>query len=213
MKLVQFARDRSPACGTAHALPFRGGQPAAPRSPRHADALPRRATPRRRHHPARGLAEADEHWCRHGFGFWAFRDKESGRFVGRAGLKLYRIGDGDRVGLAYAVVSDLWRLGYATEMAAASLRVGFDELGLPEIASWTLPINHASQRVMEKLGFRYEHDFVFAGLPHRFYRLSAPDRRTKETDESWALGERVAGVGVRLSRQGARRPDTTRRAR
>ncbi len=25
---------------------------------------------------------------------------------------------------------------------------------------------------MEKLGFRHEHDFEFAGLPHRFYRLA-----------------------------------------
>ena len=33
--------------------------------------------------------------------------------------------------------------------------------------------NLASQRVMEKLGFRYERDFEFAGLVHRFYRLVA----------------------------------------
>ena len=138
----------------------------------------------------RGLAEADEHWGRHGFGFWAFHDKVSGRFIGRAGLKLYRTDDRDRVGLAYAVVSELWGRGYATEMAAASLRVGFEELGLPEIASWTLPINHASQRVMEKLGFRYEHDFVFAGLPHRFYRLSAPDRRMAVDPEPPQQGSR-----------------------
>jgi hypothetical protein len=25
---------------------------------------------------------------------------------------------------------------------------------------------------MEKLGFRYSHDFLFAGLPHRFYRIT-----------------------------------------
>ena len=43
----------------------------------------------------------------------------------------------------------------------------------PEIGSWTLPTNLASQRVMEKLGFRYERDFEFAGLRHRFYRLVA----------------------------------------
>ena len=36
-----------------------------------------------------------------------------------------------------------------------------------------MPVNLASQRVMEKLGFRYEWDFEFAGLLHRFYRLAA----------------------------------------
>ena len=30
---------------------------------------------------------------------------------------------------------------------------------------------------MEKLGFRYETDIVFAGLPHRLYRLTATDWR------------------------------------
>ena len=54
----------------------------------------------------------------------------------------------------YAVLSDHWNQGFATEMALASLRYGFERLGLTEIASWTLPINLASQRVLEKLGFR-----------------------------------------------------------
>ena len=44
---------------------------------------------------------------------------------------------------------------------------------LPEIGSWALPDNRASQRVMEKVGFQYERDFDFAGLEHRFYRLAA----------------------------------------
>ncbi|MEI8373724.1 MAG: GNAT family protein [Planctomycetota bacterium] len=49
--------------------------------------------------------------------------------------------------------------------------IGFEHLGFPEIGSWSLPVNLVSQRVMEKLGFRYERDFKFAGLVHRFYRL------------------------------------------
>jgi RimJ/RimL family protein N-acetyltransferase len=57
-------------------------------------------------------------------------------------------------------------------MAQASLQVGFRRFGFAEISSRTLPINLASQRVMEKLGFQYERDFKFAGLRHRLYRLS-----------------------------------------
>ena len=94
-------------------------------------------------------------------------------WVGRGGLKIYRIDDRDVIGLAYAVASDRWGHGFATEMAAAGLTIGFETLGFDAIASWTLPINVASQRVMEKLGFHYEREFEFAGLPHRFYRLDA----------------------------------------
>jgi RimJ/RimL family protein N-acetyltransferase len=115
--------------------------------------------------------QAIDHWRQHGFGFWVFHRKSDGQFIGRGGLKTYQIDGKDVIGLAYAVMSDYWNRGFATEMGQARLEVGFGRLGFPEICSWTLPTNLTSQRVMEKLGFRYERDFEFAGLPHRFYRL------------------------------------------
>lgn len=117
------------------------------------------------------LQRCSDHGDQHGFGLWVFRDKADGQFVGRGGLTVYQIGGGDVVGLADAVMSDHWNRGFATEMAEASLRFGFEQLGQSEIGSWTLPINVASQRVMAKLAFRYEKDIKFAALPHRFYRL------------------------------------------
>jgi RimJ/RimL family protein N-acetyltransferase len=113
-----------------------------------------------------------EHWRRHGFGFWAFHRLSDSQFIGRGGLKIYEIDGQPVTGLAYAVMSDHWGQGYATEIARASIDVGFRHLELPEVCSWTLPVNRASQRVMEKLGFRHERDFEFAGLEHRFYRLA-----------------------------------------
>ena len=117
------------------------------------------------------IRQAVDHWQQHGFGFWVFHRQSDGQFIGRGGLKIYQIDGKDVVGLAYAVMSDYWNQGFATEMAQASLDVGFGRLGFPEICSWTLPTNLVSQRVMEKLGFRYERDFEFAGLRHRLYRL------------------------------------------
>ena len=87
------------------------------------------------------------------------------------------------MGLAYAVVSDPWGRGLATELAVSRFEVGFAHLGVPEIASWTMPINHASRRVREKLGFRYERDFLFAGLKHRYDRLPASEWRREATHE------------------------------
>jgi ribosomal-protein-alanine N-acetyltransferase len=117
--------------------------------------------------------EQVEHWRRNGFGFWVFHCRDDGRFVGRGGLKIYQIDGHAVIGIAYAIMSEHWGHGFATEIARASLEAGFEQLNFPEIACWTLPINRASQRVMEKLGFRYERDFEFAGLEHRFYRLVA----------------------------------------
>jgi ribosomal-protein-alanine N-acetyltransferase len=119
-----------------------------------------------------GIRQAVDHWRQHGFGFWAFRRKSDGELIGRGGLKIYEIDGENVVGLGYAVMPPFWNQGFATEMAQASLDVGFGRLDFNEIDSWTLPNNLPSQRVMEKLGFRYERDFDFAGLPHRFYRLT-----------------------------------------
>jgi [ribosomal protein S5]-alanine N-acetyltransferase len=119
------------------------------------------------------LRQAVDHWNQHGFGFWVFHRKTDGQFIGRGGLKIYQIDKRDVIGLAYAVHSDFWNKGFATEIGTVSLQIGFEHLGLTEIASWTLPSNRASQRVMEKLGFRYESEFAFAELTHRFYRLTA----------------------------------------
>ena len=38
------------------------------------------------------ISSAIEHWERHGYGFWVFRDRQSGRFIGRAGLRHLIVG-------------------------------------------------------------------------------------------------------------------------
>ncbi len=80
------------------------------------------------------------------------------------------LGGADEVELAYAVMAEFWGRGLASEMALASLQLGFAHLGLAEIVAFTLTTNAASRRVMEKIGFRFERDIVHAGLPHVLYR-------------------------------------------
>ena len=48
--------------------------------------------------------------------------------------------------------------------------LGFAQLKLPELVSFTQTTNVASRRVMEKAGFRYERDFTYASTPHVLYR-------------------------------------------
>ncbi|MFN6572500.1 GNAT family N-acetyltransferase [Dendronalium sp. ChiSLP03b] len=86
----------------------------------------------------------------------------------------YHIAGNDEVELAYSLVAEFWGKGLATEMGEAILKVGFEQIGLPEIVCFTMTTNFASQRVMQKLGFQYERDIVHADLPHVFYRLKAP---------------------------------------
>jgi RimJ/RimL family protein N-acetyltransferase len=49
-----------------------------------------------------------------------------------------------------------WGKGLATEAAEAVLRLGFLELGLSEIVSFTAEFNQPSIRVMQKIGMQSE---------------------------------------------------------
>ena len=123
-------------------------------------------------------------WEEHGYGLWFFRDRADGHFVGYCGLQPADQWDPPAVELLYATLPASWGRGLTSEMAAAILHVGFVQLSLPEVVSYTLPTNRASQRVMEKQGFRYECDITHADLSHRFYRLTRDEWResTRERD-------------------------------
>ena len=99
------------------------------------------------------------HWREHGFGIWMFRDGD-GEFVGRCGIHRWRHEDLDEVDLGYVVRSDLWGQGYATEMGAAVMRHAAEALGMSELVGFTLHDNVLSQRVLEKLGFDFDKQFV-----------------------------------------------------
>lgn len=122
---------------------------------------------------ARVLEECEAHWEQHGFGLWAVRERITGAFAGRGGLKHTHVGGSDEVEVAYAFLPAYWGQGLATELAEVSVRVGFEVLKRPDLVCFTLTTNHASQRVIQKAGFRYERDMIHAGLPHVLYRLTA----------------------------------------
>src|SRR5262249_50774950 len=115
---------------------------------------------------AQYLEKQIAHWEQHGFGFWTVRDLRSGQFVGRGGLRHATVEGKVEIEVGYGLAAEFWGRGLATELARESVRVGFMELQLPELVSFTLTTNLASRRVMEKAGFRYERDVVYADLPH-----------------------------------------------
>ncbi len=121
------------------------------------------------------LANNLAHWDRHGFGLWVLRDRTTDGFAGRAGLRHVDIDGSPEVELAYALMSDYWSRGLATEISVRLLEIGFRHLGLDDIACYTSTENRASRHVMQKRGFVYERTFVQDDLPHVLYRLTAAD--------------------------------------
>ncbi|MEZ6085816.1 MAG: GNAT family N-acetyltransferase [Phycisphaerae bacterium] len=119
------------------------------------------------------------HWDEHGFGLWCFFDRETGQFAGRGGLRKL-IQDGQpEIEIAYAVPVSHWGKGRATEIAALSADIAFNQLQMQNVVAFTLHENKASRRVMEKLHMTYERDIIHADLPHVLYRITREQYQAK----------------------------------
>jgi RimJ/RimL family protein N-acetyltransferase len=106
-----------------------------------------------------------------GFGVWHATRQDDGGFVGWVSLK--PCGDSDDIEVGYRLLQDAWGHGFATELARAMLRRGFEEVGLDRIIAVTHPDNFVSQRVLAKAGLRDEGWGRYYG---RDLRLFAIDR-------------------------------------
>jgi len=83
---------------------------------------------------------------------WAAVYKPEGRYIGRCGVYPH-FGVPGEGSLAFYLARAYWGQGLATEAGRAFVKFGFHELGLSRIVTMVQVENHASIRVLEKLGF------------------------------------------------------------
>jgi RimJ/RimL family protein N-acetyltransferase len=76
------------------------------------------------------------------------------------------------VDVAFRLMRTHWGLGLATEVALASVRFGFADLGLKRIIGLVMPENIASVRVLEKTGLRYAETVMFWGSQFSKYVIT-----------------------------------------
>jgi len=93
------------------------------------------------------------HWEEHNLGWWAVVPKGQTELIGWNGLQY--LPETDEVEVGYLLSQQFWGQGYATEGARASLKFGFDQLGLKRIIGLTHPDNKASQKVLLKCGLEF----------------------------------------------------------
>jgi RimJ/RimL family protein N-acetyltransferase len=89
-----------------------------------------------------------------GYGFWAAIEKSSQAFIGWFHFKP-ALDQPDAIDLGYRLRQTAWGKGYATEGARALIRKGFTELETQRVVASALAANHASIRVMEKVGLTF----------------------------------------------------------
>src|SRR5262249_7828135 len=77
--------------------------------------------------------------------------RDDGRLIGACDLTLAAKREAD---LGYILARHAWGSGYATEAARALVDAGFSELRLTRIFATCDVANHASARVLERVGLR-----------------------------------------------------------
>lgn len=93
-------------------------------------------------------------YVRYGFGLYAVVQKETHAVMGICGL--IKREEMDDIDIGFAFLPWFWGKGYAVESASAIMIKAREELGLNQIVAVTIPDNHRSIRVLEKIGLRFE---------------------------------------------------------
>jgi len=131
---------------------------------------------RTREQAAAAILTFERMWDEQGYGLFAVELLGSDHLIGFTGLAeptfLPEIMPAVEVGWRFARQS--WGNGFATEAARAALDFGLVKLGIPEIVSIHQVDNHASGRIVQKLGMRFDRDTLdqTCGRLVRVYRTS-----------------------------------------
>lgn len=123
------------------------------------------------------IKNIQQQYVDNGTGRWAVLLKETGQFIGWAGLKLMRNinGQTDCYELGYRFMPKYWGKGYATEASKAFIDFGFIEMKLKVICAMTSLDNAGSQKVLIKAGFSFLNIFEFEGEYHNWYEIHNPN--------------------------------------
>lgn len=111
------------------------------------------------------------HWSEHGLGLWVLRAQD-GAFVGRAGLRFVEVDGASELEIAYTLARSAWGHGFATEVARALVEIWRARRSEPSLVGLVVKGNAPSERVLQKVGFRYEGDAAFHGEDCGLFRLA-----------------------------------------
>jgi len=108
------------------------------------------------------VAASARGWDKRGYGWLAVASPESDEFLGWVSLGVPEFLPEvlPAVEIGWRFLRKHWGRGYATEAARPLLHYGLTDCGIERILSIRHMDNIASQRVMEKLGLRFDHETV-----------------------------------------------------
>ncbi|MEG4580855.1 GNAT family N-acetyltransferase [Microcoleus sp. MON1_C5] len=125
---------------------------------------------RNREETAADLFQIIADWEKHAFGLWAVVNKQNNQLIGDGGLRF--LSKTPEVEVGYVLAKAYWGKGLASEVAAASIKYGFEVLNLEKIIAVADAENIASRRVMEKRGMKYQYNFDAPDRDRVYYSIA-----------------------------------------
>ncbi len=111
---------------------------------------------RTREETQENLQNQINHFNKHDFSLGFVYEKQTGLFVGRAGLVYLEMKDDQSdIEIGYALHHQFWNQGYGTELVKACIHWGFQHLPVKQLLAVINPDNERSRRVLERAGMRY----------------------------------------------------------
>jgi GrpB-like predicted nucleotidyltransferase (UPF0157 family)/predicted acetyltransferase len=113
---------------------------------------------------------------KHGIGFCLVFEKESGSFIGEAGLFHLLFDDTQsEIEIGYHLHKKFWGNGYATELTKALIKWGFQNLSVKKLVAGSYPENTSSHKVLQKSGFDFRGKIYPDGIELFWYEIYKND--------------------------------------
>lgn len=125
------------------------------------------------------------HQEKHGFSSGNVFEKDSGSFVGRAGLIYVDLQDDQPdIEIGYLLFKPFWNKGYGTELALAILNWGFKHLPVTKLVANVRSENNGSIKVLEKIGMSYVGSVNCYKTIMQRYEITKNEWHAKSVDNS-----------------------------
>lgn len=119
-----------------------------------------------------------QQYADNGVGRFAIIDKKTNAFVGWTGLKLETKLTNNHQNFydfGYRLIRKYWGKGIASESAIASIDYAFKELNLTKVFAAASCENIASNKILQKVGFKFIETFYYEDIKCNWYRIDKSD--------------------------------------
>lgn len=143
-----------------------------------------------RYYPAHFNADKVRNWIQwnmenytsYGFGLWMVILKETGEPIGDCGITMQCIHGEMLPEIGYHIHKDHQRRGYASEAAAACMKLAFEEWNMPSVYSYMKYTNVASYGVALKNGMHFVEEYDDPDNTRtRVYKIDRDEWRSRNT--------------------------------